>query len=257
MKLRFFSLIVVLFSAVALVLLSLFVTNNSGEVRTPILVTMIILAVFCICWFFAYWFGAIRHFIQMFQDSRREASCLKTFRYSSSSDEIKDWNDEKYAYINRSIAIHEAGHIVVAKTINIPINYVSVSFTGGSNCVSTICPPVCFAEDLYKQILLFYGGMAAEQVLCGCISSSNISAPSMVQNEENSGSDFDRAKDFLLSYVRTTSFPDILSAEQESNLVNEFSRKFFDKAVKIVELQKEDVEAIAAELLEESIDIGE
>lgn len=164
----------------------------------------------------------------------------------SHSDKRK-WDDEQKERICRAVSVHEAGHIVVAKCLNIPVIQFGVNEDGNFQ-VGTSRFPVCTLQELYGEALMNLAGIAAEKVILSTVSSNNI-CPYMLDKTSES-LDSEKATAAVRSYVRTESFPTVLSEEEEFKMVNDYLERFFEETQEIIKQHQEEVEKIANEILE-------
>ena len=164
----------------------------------------------------------------------------------SHSDKRK-WDDEQKERICRAVSVHEAGHIVVAKCVNIPVIQFGVNEDGNFQ-VGTSRFSLCTLQELHCEALMNLAGIAAEKVILSTISSNNI-CPYMLDKTSES-LDTEKATAAVRSYVRTESFPIVLSEEEEFKTVNDYLERFFEESQEMIKQHQEEVEKIANEILE-------
>lgn len=164
----------------------------------------------------------------------------------SHSDKEK-WDNEQKERFCRAVSVHEAGHIVVAKCVNIPVIQFGVNEDGNFQ-VSTSRFSLCTLQELHCEALVNLAGIAAEKVILSTISSNNI-CPYML-DETSKSLDTEKAISAVRSYVRTERFPTVLSEEEEFKMVNDYLERFFEESQEMIRQHQEEVEKIANEILE-------
>lgn len=139
----------------------------------------------------------------------------------------------------RTSAVHEAGHALMAYLKQ--LESFSVILSDINPRVETVTQ-IYSAEDVKNNILIYYSGAAAEEILLG-----NMCMGAMYGN----GADFKEAKDFIKAYIIMTDptvSKSFLDEELSDNIVA-YSKKFYKMAFDILSEHKEMLTAIANELM--------
>lgn len=145
-------------------------------------------------------------------------------------------SDEKILELT---CIHEAGHAVVAHSIQLPIEKVCATEEAGKVVLQNNHYKLLKKNDFLKIALMCYGSAAAEEAIFneihgGCIGSEE--------------ADFERAEEYIKNYILLSSeYPHktLIGTEER---IKELSEELYNKACQIISDNIEKVKQLAEEL---------
>ena len=157
----------------------------------------------------------------------------------SEADWISERQKELAAHKNKTTAIHEAGHAVMAYLQK------AEDFRVYFSCVTAKVITVFgdTAEDVRKWILVKYSGAVAEEIMLGRFHQGSMGDPK---------SDFSTATELIKEYIVMTN-PDVsksLLDEELSTQIIFLSREFYQEAKELLSQNKTMIEIISSKLME-------
>ncbi|MEE1255579.1 MAG: hypothetical protein UHN47_03585 [Lachnospiraceae bacterium] len=144
-----------------------------------------------------------------------------------------------YLIQQRRSTIHEAGHALLAYILE--LDEYSVHMIYPKPHVKIVTNGISL-EDIRKNIIVYYAGAAAEEMVLG-----NFHAGSML----NSDSDFVMAKEYIKIYITMTT-PDVSKAMLESDLAEQIidmSKELYKEVKTMISENIEKLEIISTELM--------